>query len=729
MDNGWSWRASLCAICAALVLPGAAYAQTAAQEREDQGLGDDGAIVVTAQKRESSIQKVPLSITAVSAATIERSGINTLDSVRLLSPGMNMSAVGSGFVSYTYIRGAGTNVIDAGSDPSVAYFMDEVYLAGTAGLQFDLLDVERVEVLKGPQGTLFGRNAAGGAISIISKRPSRTFDAWAAIEGGNYGQVAARAGITGPIGDSLSYRLSGAHRQRDAFTVNPAGRDPGGVDTYSGRGQLMYERGNLTALLSGDYFTSDNGMTNQFPTTALTSSLISPTAAAQPVDQSFYRRYYNVEGFEKQTAYSVTGRIELDLGPAKLTSISAYRNNHFERLQDQEGTILDVYSLGSNARDKTFSQELRLSGETSSVQWIAGLYYYNGLTDRIDTLDSGPDYAVAAARNSIGTYHQRIRTKSYAAFGQLTYEIANGLSATVGARYSKDEKQSNQDTDPLGPVGRFTVQLNPSWSSLDPAVIVQYEPTSDIMFYGSFRQGFKSGGFQALPANLTLASSVYAPEDVKSFEAGFKSQWLDRHLRLNAAFFSTSIGNQQILRVPSAGLTIIDNAGRTRTRGVDVSLQGRIGDFLNIDWSSTFQRSRFRQYLTNCAGTPPVCAVNLAGNRQLRSPDFQTSVVADLKLPLGNSTGRVNVRAEYFYQSKIYFDASNMQLPGAFQPGYGLLNGRLGYETENGNLSVALFVKNLTNKQYYRNVAIVGNTGVAAPGDPQTFGISLNWRL
>ena len=235
MMQGWSWRASLGALCATLALPNAAYAESAEQTRDDQGLGDDGAIVVTAQKRESSIQKVPLSITAVSSATIERSGINTLDSVRLLSPGMNMSAVGSGFVSYTYIRGAGTNVIDAGSDPSVAYFMDEVYLAGTAGLQFDLLDVERVEVLKGPQGTLFGRNAAGGAISIISKRPSRTFDAWATIEGGNYGQVAARAGITGPIGDSWSYRLSAAHRQRDAFTENPAGRDPGSIDTYATR--------------------------------------------------------------------------------------------------------------------------------------------------------------------------------------------------------------------------------------------------------------------------------------------------------------------------------------------------------------------------------------------------------------------------------------------------------------------------------------------------------------
>jgi iron complex outermembrane receptor protein len=715
----------LTSLACALAWSGAAQAQESESPRNDE------TIIVTAQKRESNIQDVPLSITAVTSSALQKSGVNTLEAVQTLAPGMSMSAVGSGFVSYTYIRGAGTNVIDAGSDPSVAFFMDEVYLAGTAGLQFDLLDVERIEVLKGPQGTLFGRNAAGGAISIITKRPSRTFDAWAQADGGEYGMFALRGGITGPVGDTdWSYRLAAGHRQRKAFTDNPVGRDPGSIDNYTGRGQVMYDGADLTLLLTADVFRSDNGMTNHFISTANKTSLLTPDAiAAEPTDQSMYRRYYNVDGFEKQKLHTLSGRIEWDMGPVTLTSISAYRNNHFRRLQDQDGSVADGYSLGTDARDRTFSQELRLSGESDRFEWIAGLFYYNGLTNRTDTLDSGPDLATAALRNSLGTYGQRIHARSYAAFGQATYEILPDLRLTLGARYSKDKKKSNQRTDPLGPVGLYTVELTPEWSSFDPAVIVQYEPSRQIMVYGSFRKGFKSGGFQSLPANLTIASSVFAPEDVKSLELGAKTQWFDNRLRINASLFETRISDQQILRIPGSGITIIDNAGRTRTRGVDLAVQALLGEYLRLDWNTTYQHARFTEYLSGCAGTPPVCAIDLSGNNQLRSPDFQTSALADVRVPVGASGGHVTLRGEYSYQTKIFFDGANTNGPGAYQPRYGLLNGRIGYEGDDGRWSIALFAKNLTNKKYFRNVAITGVSGVGTPGDPQTFGVSLNWRL
>ncbi|MBL8651136.1 MAG: TonB-dependent receptor [Sphingopyxis sp.] len=723
-SHRWMSAIGLGSLIGAIVMAGPARAQ----ETEDAPA--ENIIIVTAQKRASDIQDVPLSVTAVTSSTLEKSGVNTIEAVQTLAPGMNMSAIGSGFVSYTYIRGAGTNVIDAGSDPSVAFFQDEVYLAGTAGLQFDLLDVERVEVLKGPQGTLFGRNAAGGAISIITKRPSHDFDAWAAADAGEYGLFAVRGGITGPLGDRWAYRLSAAHRQRKAFTDNPAGRDPGSIDNYTGRGQIMYDGDDLTVLLTGEFFTSDNGMTNQFISTANTASLLTPAAAAaQPADQSFYRRYYDVDGFEKQNLYAATGRIEWDLGPVLLTSISAWRDNHFKRLQDQDGSIADAYALATDASDKTFSQELRLSGESDRFEWIAGLYYYNGKTERADRLASGPDFAPAPLRNSLGIYGQNIKAISYAAFGQATYEILPALKLTLGARYSKDKKRSNQATDPIGPVAPFTVELTPEWSSFDPAVIVQYEPSRDVMLYGSFRQGFKSGGFQSLPGNLALASTVYAPEDVKSFELGAKTQWFDNRLRLNVALFDTRITNQQILRIPTPGTSIIDNAGRTRTRGIDVALQAAIGDYLHIDWNTTYQHARFREYFSNCSGTPPVCLADFAGNRQLRSPDFQTSFVADLKIPLGGDAGNMTLRGEYSYQTKVFFDAANSSGPGAYQPGYGLLGGRIGYEADDGRWSVALFAKNLTNRKYFRNVAISGLSGVGTPGDPQSFGVSLNWRL
>ena len=709
----------------------ASAATAAAQDVVEPATGTENeTIVVTAQKRATNLQKVPLSVTAVTARTLEASGVTTLDAIQRLTPGMNMSAIGSGFVSYTYIRGAGTNVIDSGSDPSVAFFVDEIYIAGTAGLQFDLLDIERVEVLKGPQGTLFGRNAAGGAVSIITKRPSSMLDAWGSADIGNFGLFAVRGGVTGPIGESgWSYRLSAAHRQRDAFTDNPAGLDPGFIDNYTARGQLMYESESFRFLLTGDYFTSDNGMSNFFLSSTNKLGLLTPAAAAAlPTDETFYRRYFDVDGFERQDTHSLSARIETDLGFATLTSISAYRDNRFKRLQDQDGSLADAYALGTDQHDKTFSQELRLSHDGERFNWIAGVYYYHGETRRVDTLDSGPDFAVPVLQNSFGFYGQSIDTESYAIFGQATYEIFTDFRVTVGARYSKDKKTSNQRTDPLGPVPLYTLHLAPEWDSFDPAVIVEYQITPDIMVYGSYRQGYKSGGFQSLPGNAVLAANVYEPEQVKSYEIGAKTQFLDNRLRVNIALFDTRIDDQQILRIPSAGLSIIDNAGKTRTKGMDVAVSAVLSEYFRVDWAATFQKARFDEYLTNCAGSPPVCATNFAGNRQLRSPDFQTSVTAEAMIPLGSS-GELTLRGEYSYQSKVYFDAANISTPGAFQPGYGIFNARITYTPPTGNWDVSIFGKNLTDKEYFRNIALSGPSGVGTPGDPLTYGLTFNWHL
>jgi len=687
-------------------------------------------IIVTAQKKSEDLQTVPISITALNAQTLERSGVTTLDDVQHLAPGVTMSAIGSGFVSYTYIRGAGTNVIDAGADPSVAFFLDEVYLGGVAGLQFDLLDVERVEVLKGPQGTLFGRNAAAGAISIITRRPSEEFDTYASLDAGEYGAFSARAGVTGPLTSdgSWRYRLSAGHHQRDAFTENPAGRDPGDIDNYSARGQLQYVSPDFTALLSGDYFTSDNGMTNHFLSTAIPFGVISPAAAAAlPTDESFYRHYYDTDGFEKQEMRTITGRLEWELPFATLTSISSYRDNQFDRLQDQDGTLAFGYELGLDEHDTTFSQELRLAGDAQNWQWIAGLYYYHGQTDRLDTVTVGPDFSVPPFRNSVGLYDQDLTVDSYAVFGQATYDFTDAFSATLGARYTVDEKESDYSADPIGPAPLYSVHLTPDWSSFDPAITFSYQASPDVMLYASARQGFKSGGFQTLPGNAVLASSIYDPELVRSYELGVRSRLLNQRLQINASLFHTDIDDQQILRVPSANVSIIDNAGRTETDGLDLSVSAFLGSNFRVDWNSTVQRARFAEYLTNCTGTPQVCATDLSGNQQLRSPDFQSSFIAEYTAPLGNA-GDLRLRGEYTYQADQYFDAANTQSAGAYQPAYDLFNARITYAPSDGNWDVSIYGKNLADEEYFRNVALVGPTGVATPGDPMTVGISINWR-
>jgi len=701
-------------------IPGMALAQElSTNNTEPQGIAD---IVVTAQKRAESSQSVPISIAAVDDTTLARAGAVTLDSVQRLTPGLSISTAGSGFVSYTYIRGAGTNVLDIGADPSVAFFVDEVYQAGTAGLQGDLLDVERIEVLKGPQGTLFGRNAAAGAVSIITKRPEKEFNAWANADLGTYDALYLAGGVTGPLSSdgALRFRMAGAHRQQDGFVTNLAGKDPGGINTWTGRGSLEYVGSSVTVLLSADAVRLRNGMGAQFVSTASKAALLNPTAiAALPAGEDFWHHYYNYEGFQRQDSSSYTGRVEWDLGAAQLTSISAYRKMHFTRSQDHDGSLANAWVFDHEERDKTFTQELRLAGDSDWLNWMIGGFYYHNDADRRDQIHLGPDFAVPALAAFPADVKHQMTTSSYAAFGQLTFKLGDQFSLIAGARYTHDTKTSHQDVEPLGPPARFVVDIQRTWDSFDPAVTLQFKPSEHVMAYASYRQGFKSGGFQSLPATAVLATTPFDPEKVKAWEAGIKSTLLDRRLILNLAAFHNDIVNQQILRLPTPTVTLVDNAGGTRAKGVEATISILPVSNLRIDGALTYQQARFTKYLN--------ATVDYAGNHQLRSPDFTATLAAEYTVPLKN--GEIALRGDLFHQSTVYYDGANTSLQGAFQPAFTLLNARLSFRPGNGNFDVSLYVRNLTNKRYLRNIAVQAPSAIGYPGDPLTAGINVMWKL
>ena len=699
----------------------------AAQEQREAGLEE---VVVTAQKRVESAQNVPISIAAVDAAALESAGIGNLDELQRLTPGMTISNVGSGFVSYTYIRGAGTNVLTSDAEPSVAYYMDEVYLAGTAGLQSDLLDIERVEVLKGPQGTLFGRNAAAGAVSITTKRAEETFNSYASADVGNYGAWGVKGGVTGPLSDDQRwrYRFAVAHRERDAFTDNlSGGLDPGFLDTTTARGALEFVGEGFNVRFTADYFKAENGMTNQVASTAYAfcTDLMNAAACASlpagslPPAADLYDAFYNVNGWEDQDTWSTTARFEWELPFATLTSISSYRDNKFDRLADYDATALNAFVLGTQQQDETFGQELRLSDVGEKVDWIAGLYYFDSKTLRTDVILPGPAFVVPAFAALPGSYGQDLDVTSYAAFGQLTYHFTDQLGITLGGRYTRDEKQSRQSTDPFGPVPRYTANLTPEWSSFDPALSLQYQMNPELLFYASARQGFKSGGFQSLAGNPTIAANVYDPEEVRSYELGMKSRWLDDRLQLNVAAFHTDIDDQQILRLPVVGVTLIDNAGKTSTDGVDIALSALATPNLRFDITATLQKARFDQYVSN--------NVSFEGNHQLRSPDETVSLLGEYTVPLG-AAGELVLRADYAYQSEVFFDAANSSFGGANQGSYGLVNGRITFVSADDSWDVSVYGKNLADEEYFRNVALQGRFGLAVPGDPLTYGVVFNWR-
>ncbi len=678
-------------------------------------------VIVTAEKRAENIQDVPISMVALSGDAMARAGVSTLDGLQHYAPGLTISNVGNGFVSYTYLRGSGTNQIDAGSDPSVAYFIDEVYIGGTAGLQFDLLDVDRVEVLKGPQGTLFGRNASAGAISITTKRPEKDFAVGFDATIGNYGEYVARGSVTGPISDNLLYRFSAGYKHGDGYTDNLAGGPrPGRVSSFGARGQLEWVGDRATFLLTFDGLTARDGMTNQFISSANKFGLLSPAAiAALPPGESFYKHYYNVDGYEDQDLFDVTGRLEWDTAIGALTSISAFRTNRFSRLQDQDGTIANSYVLGTNERDNTFSQEIRLTSDgKSALHWLGGLYYYHGrITDQF-TVGAGPDFPTAIVQNTTALDFSTITTDSYAAFGQLAYDITDQISITAGGRYTEDDKSDSRSVKGfLAPVP-FVVNPRAKWHAFNPSATLNYKITPDVLTYFSYRQGFKSGGFQTLlPATALMASTPFAPEKVNSYELGLKSSWFDHHLIVNAALFRSDITNQQILRIMGPGVQTIDNAGATQTDGLDLSIEARPISDLHLRADMTFQSAQFQRYQNG--------AVSYAGKRQLRSPDFSGSYSADYNFALGGGANLV-ARGEYTYTSNSYFDAANTNAPGLFQPGYGLGNLFLTYLPAAGNWELAAWVKNLGDAHYYRNIAIAGPTGLAVPGDPLTFGVSFH---
>jgi iron complex outermembrane receptor protein len=686
-------------------------------------------IIVTATKRAESVQKVPIAITAVSGDALTKLGVLSTDKIQMVAPGLSIAAVGSGFVSYTYIRGGGTNQIDIGADPSVAYFVDEIYIGGSAGLQFDLFDIDHVEVLKGPQGTLFGRNAASGAISIVTKRPSATQQGYVSAEGGNYGTFVGRAGLTGPINGALNYRVALGYKRHNGYTENlGGGEDPGKLDTLSGRAQLEWHGDDVSFLVTADGLRGRSGQTNQFMSTDNKLGNLSPAAAARfPLPgERFYAHYY-MPGFENQDLAAISGRLEWNTPVGDLTSITAYRYNRFWRVQDQNPGA-NALVFDTDEKDRLFSQELRLASDsTGPFKWLAGLYFYRANQTERFTVPSGPDFAILPLRNVVRTDLMQLRTTSYAAFTQLNYNFTERLALIVGARFTRDEKSDKRtvSSTAIGSLQNYQVHPSKSWNAFTPAITVQYDFDRDAMLYASFKKGFKSGGFQPfLPANATIAASIYEPEKVDSFEIGAKTSWLDRRLTINLDGFYSRITNQQVAQGSVGAVLTTTNAGRTTAKGVDLSIVARPISPLRLGLDVTYQKARYDKYDTVIAGLP----ASYAGKSQQRSPDLTLSFNGQYDLELSDGS-TITASGTYAYRSKQFFDPANVQAPGLYQPGYDLADLRLTYTPSHEDWDIGAWVRNVGDTHYARNIVVNGLLGITAPGDPRTFGGTLNVRF
>jgi iron complex outermembrane receptor protein len=705
-------------------------------------------ITVTAQRRSESLQTVPLAITAVTAADMQRNGIHELGTLSAQVPGLTFSpfAPGQNIVS---LRGVSSNDDGAGTDNSVAVFVDDVYLGRVSNINPEMFDVDRVEVLRGPQGTLYGKNTIGGAINIISSRPNtQALDIKANADFGNYDRHNFSALITGPIAADWAGKLVVSTRDVEGWAHNVVlHTDEKNDESQSLRGQLLRTGETVEVLLSADYQHLNDEDMARIPLTHMTNNLPYSTLQAYQAlcgtsDPSCATNPY--PGHARQFAYGTSAKVTAHVtSTSDLISITAFRRSHNQWDMDSLGAGLP---LGSDVWDDTnqYSEELRwVSSPADHLKYVGGLWFMRENTNRLrlfmlPSVDPDPEDA--------DRYRGIDRTTSEAAFGQVDWQVVDDWTLSVGGRYSHDFKHIDNDAV-HGVSGilfiipnSFANSREAGWGKFTPKITVRYEPDRRLNLYATASQGFKSGGFAASPTSLADTNPLQ-PEQATNFEVGAKTE-VSEQLRLNVAAFQTHYQDLQIQSfgppagcVPSASAPCFGefetfNAGSAEAKGAEVEASWLPVEHLTIAATYGYLDAKFRNlYLPNASvfttiGGETLDLRNQSGRDMIRAPRNKASLDVKYQLPLG-SVGALEPSASYSYTSEQRGELE----PYAIQPSYSLIDARLNWISPQSDWEVALWAKNLANRLRVAHVYTIANEVFGVYGDPRIYGVSVSWHL
>ncbi len=739
-------------------------------------------VVVTAEKRASTVQDTPISITAFSGDALADAGITSTDALANYTPGLTIQKEVIGKV---VIRGIGTENYTVGSDPGVAIHKDGVYLARSSVSIFDFYDVSRIEVLRGPQGTLYGRNAIGGVINIVSNEPTEEFDAYARLDVGNYSKRRIEAAINGAFSDAVLGRLSVLYAERDGYTDNiypgraavpPSAGNSFGVpaissaadrgvdglddqDLLSVRGQLRFALGDSVNLLLNAEITRDDSQPPAFKyfdsTNAYWFNLLGADqdiADLRTVSQGFETvipgsdRTVPSTGSADQDAFSA--RLTWDLGGATLTSLTAYRSIDFSWINDGDGYDTYFVNYFQTDESKQLTQEFQLTSndEDARLKWIVGAYY---LDEEAETFTGIPFLAFANPAAPYILWDGESNTQSYAIFGQASYDLTDRLTLIGGARYNRDEKDGFLNYDLFG-LGVFPPQdLDDSWDSVTPKFAAEYRFTNDVMGYVSATRGFKSGGF-----NLISFQEPYDPEYVWAYELGVKSRLAEGRVIANFDVFYYDYKDLQVGQVVNLSANVT-NAAKATIKGAEAELRAALGGGFEINAGLAWLDTEYDEFITEdpaFSGQPsapgalgcgvqvgpptvPPAGVNrtisLAGCELPRAPELQGNIGIGWTAPLAR--GSVHARADYAYRGDQFFTQFNRQ--EVAQDSYGIVSARIGYRAVDERWGITLYGDNLGDEEYF---ATVLESGVASPGTlvpqavlgaPRTYGLVVDFRF
>lgn len=730
-----------------LLLSAAIYASPAlAQTEAPPATQSDGIedIVVTAQRRETNLQDTPISVTALTARSIEAQGVRSINDLAATVPNLTATTgpQGSSDANF-FVRGVGQFDVIVTNDPGVGVYVDGVYLGRTVGAMLDSSDIARVEVLRGPQGTLFGRNTLGGAVSVTSKAPELgQFGATLRGTGGSRNRVEFDGSINAPLGDNAALRLSGFTRDQDGFARRAAdGALFGKIDRIGGRAQLLFQPTDaLSITLAADY-ALDRSNPAPAVNLAIAPAPFFPADAGADRSPDFYTVFASNDPEARNRTYGFSGTIAYDFGDVTVKSITAYRNLDGFSTSDPDGTGYRLYDQDVTTRQDQISQELQLSGTGfgGALDYLVGGYFFTERADQTLALCFAPITPVPTARfNACNTWTQGNdqTTNSYALFGQATYSFTEQFSLTFGGRYTWEDKSilSNQffDFRPRGtafnpmpgspPPGLFIVAPivtnladSVSFQRFTPKVGVEFKASDDVLVYASYAQGFRSGGFNGRLIAPQPNVPTYAPDTNESFELGVKTD-LGRMLRVNASlFYSKYRGIQQTISDPAVQFRVA-NAGDAELYGFELEVAAAPVTGMNITAGIGYTSSSFQNV--------PAAVGPINGNRLPFSPEWTVAVGADYAIPVANRV-KLTPRIDYRYQSRTFFSPFN--LPFEQQAPYGLLSARLTLATVDDRFSLAVYGENLTDEQYFtfgQNALAAQGVAYSYIGRPREFGVT-----
>ncbi len=744
-------KISTAACAAAAVIAAAPVLAQPVNEKSEAVVEDaaQGEILVTARRRSETLQLAPLAISAFGAETLERTQVRTLQDIQILAPSLNLTGRSTARPQQ-YLRGIGTDQFTNAADPAIGVFIDDVYVARASSVLTALADVERIEVLRGPQGTLYGRNTTGGAIRVITAEPTSDTQAIVELGIGSFNEVVARATISGPVaGDTLTARATGFIRRNDGYLVNTRTGARGGDDnTILGQGRLDWQPG-IDVLISLAVLHTETDAGGEYAqNTGTRPVLISPRAPDAIISTDPFRGAFDVDSFIDRSTTQYSGKVIVSMDAAELTSITAWRRSRAVEGFDQDASNLDIWRQNSDELSTAFSQEVRLASEDSGalslggrLNWLLGAFYFKEDSSRFTTTTFGPDSVsvlLARARGLIpGTSFEattdfEITTESIAAFGSATFELIDGLSFTAGGRWTRDEKIASfvgitpAPGVPPAPASFTLRDQRATFSSFDPRIALDWQIDDDALAFASWSTGFRSGGFQALPSSAQIAAIAYRPESLDAWEAGLKTSWFERRLTANVTAFRYRYDDLQVQSIRDLGggvlQSFVDNAARAALDGFELETRVRPNRMFDVGVSYAYLDARYLDFRD-----PPL--PGLAGSRLPRAPEHQLRGDVTFSWDLGDFA-EVAARADASYFSSQFLAIGAGQIPNTTQQGYTLVNGSVTVALADTPLSLIVFVRNVTDERYLGAVNFFGGPpAVQYWAPPRTFGVTLSAKI